>query len=1512
MEEVENNNNIIIHNHVLWHPYYDLLAVSSYSSENGGYVTFSDKKSGKTLHVSDGRKDCNICLIKWHPMETVLAIAWNSGKVSLINQNTKEEYDVLNDENDLIDITSLEWNLNGKLLFIGDSVGTGIIIELSSNVIELKYSVIDKKIHVDDKIVSVCCRMLKETTKVSSASSIKSNTLLNNIVNENMSKEEIDAIENISRKLRREAIVEVHENINIKEKGINNLSSTPDNQIPVFVIGTISGNIYTYDLHTRNVVKRFHIDSEIVQLLDIPEKSLVLVLTSNFQFFHLTFTTINGNELFKEKLKVKLTGKKGSLKMIRLIKGVIAISFGEGEIRIWDVINEDSALFKLSKDKGYDTNESIIDMIFNLKKECLLASTTGGKIASWIRKKSESTQLIDKEWKLQSAINTGGGIKSISTSNATNALAVISSNNITIFQDESLLYGVSSSIIAVQNNQNSLSVVKITYPEEIQEIFVKLKFKNIYISNSYGIIIWENKTLILLSINYSNTDSPMRIEQVGIINLPESPKDIILYKDAIYCIEGNKLNIRTLQGTVKKTISFREMEGDPLKMEVGYEKWLLVSTIKGYIKVYDLEDIKLKEYHQPKCISKEIPFFEKINCMKINKEGSKIAITCQQISGEIYEKIFIWDAEVDSLNYFSFAFGITDQQQYDVEEDIQQRAKTSRPKTTAAKKIEQEQSRFRLPYHTPGNIVWDINDSRLLMCEAKSINAEDQNTFLISMFVTSDHGIQMQDIVPFSPRAGSLILLNVPYVYYLKNLEVDDSEYDILETTISKNILRITLREFVGLERSDKKSIEAMLNFSFFLTIGQMDKAFKAIQFIKSESVWEHMAKMCVKNRRLDVAAVCLGNMGHAMGAKALREIMSTDAVEEVKVAMLAIQLGMLIEAENLYIECKRYDLLNKLYQTENRWAEAFDIAQTHDRINLKNTHYNYAKYLETKSDITNAMTHYEKSGNIGTEIPRLLLSEPKALELYIKRKRDPKLLSWWGQYLETQGKQEMAITYYEQGGSYKDVVRILIDNDDIEKAIECVDLSKDNSSAFVLAKYFEENELYREAVEYFTKAKAFGNAIRLAKEHQMNDKMANLALYAGETQILETAKYYEDIPGEADKAVMLYHRLGMIGKALDLAFETEQFGVLDLIANELNEKSDPKILVRAAEFYSANQDDKKAVQLLAHAKKFSEAVQLCRKNNVMITEEIANLLTVTKEQIPNNEQRKRLLEEVAECCLEQGNYHHAAKKYTQAGNTLFAMKALLKSGDTPKIIKFANTARNKNIFKLAGNYLQTLNWKEDATLMRQIETCYTKAGAYDSLSIFYETCGYVEIDEYKDYEKGLAAFNEAGRCITKALEVSDKNKSYIEEKQMELVEKINNIKIFLKTNQLYDSDPGNALRQLIELADKSNIDDSVRLGDIYTILTLHNYKRKNYKKAYDFIQELLKKKKDIKLNSYITEDVLNQICDELKVPRLIKKDSDDKLSDDEEDEKGIDYSHAMKRNMDAQQNSDDDDDVDF
>ena len=130
------------------------------------------------------------------------------------------------------------------------------------------------------------------------------------------------------------------------------------------------------------------------------------------------------------------------------------------------------------------------------------------------------------------------------------------------------------------------------------------------------------------------------------------------------------------------------------------------------------------------------------------------------------------------------------------------------------------------------------------------------------------------------------------------------------------------------------------------------------------------------------------------------------------------------------------------------------------------------------------------------------------------------------------------------------------------------------------------------------------------------------------------------------------------------------------------------------------------------------KALELCLKFNIKISEDMAEKLSSTDIE---GEEKIRVLNKIAEVAYQQSNYHLATKKWTQAGNRLQAMKSLLKSGDTDKIIFFANVSRQREIYILAGNYLQTMDWRNNADIMKNIIAFYTKSKSYDLLAMFYQ-----------------------------------------------------------------------------------------------------------------------------------------------------------------------------------------------
>lgn len=76
-------------------------------------------------------------------------------------------------------------------------------------------------------------------------------------------------------------------------------------------------------------------------------------------------------------------------------------------------------------------------------------------------------------------------------------------------------------------------------------------------------------------------------------------------------------------------------------------------------------------------------------------------------------------------------------------------------------------------------------------------------------------------------------------------------------------------------------------------------------------------------------------------------------------------------------------------------------------------------------------------------------------------------------------------------------------------------------------------------------------------------------------------------------KVSSLILQAGHFSKALELAFATQQFGALQLIAEDLDEKSDPALLARCSDFFIEHAQYEKAVELLLTAKKVSSAFLL-------------------------------------------------------------------------------------------------------------------------------------------------------------------------------------------------------------------------------------------------------------------------------------------------------------------------------
>ena len=738
-------------------------------------------------------------------------------------------------------------------------------------------------------------------------------------------------------------------------------------------------------------------------------------------------------------------------------------------------------------------------------------------------------------------------------------------------------------------------------------------------------------------------------------------------------------------------------------------------------------------------------------------------------------------------------------------------------------------------------------------------------------------------------------------------------------------IEREKMRDFKGMgpqAESDRQLRDALMRFGYYATLGNMDEAYRAIKAVKDTSVWRNLAKLCVVTRRLDVAEVCLANMEDGVAARALREA-KAEPEADARIGLLAVSLGMMEEAEALFKKAKRPDLTTRLYLAANRWDDAQAHTEANDHIRIFSVAYQRAQFIEQNGlGLEQAIAQYERAQCGGSDVPRLLmqlnmmddLKERVAIAKHrltelnqkegfridapsgahrpvaapaagglasftntsnetpesINANRNARdLLIWWAQFLESSADVAGALQYYEVARDAFNVVRILcvMTPPQIDRAAQIVNnpLNREHAgAAYFIGRHYEENGNARSALQYLTRAGATRRAVRLAKTQELYGDAVSIALQSSDKALaLECARYFEE-RSMFDRAAQLYERGGDMQRAIDVCIKGGLFEQLHQISESLDSEADPDTFIAMAEHFISSKHYAKAASMLVFAKAFNEALQLCTDKDVPLTEEMAETMTLPKSDDPEDEAyRLGLLKRLATIAKDQGSFHLACKKYTQAGDRVRALKMLLKAGDTDKVIFFANHSRQADIYTLAANYLQSQQWQSDTNIFKTIVSFYSKAKAYESLALFYDSVAQVQIDENREYDKALAAMNEGLKVLDKAGDSISKSKRNNYAQRVQVVEQFVQARHLYRPGQL-SQEMLDACQALIERSranhpDHDLIESAIRVGDVYALLVECYEKQDMHEKAFTTLEFM--RGQEIELAHYLEEDAVKAIC---------------------------------------------------
>lgn len=423
-----------------------------------------------------------------------------------------------------------------------------------------------------------------------------------------------------------------------------------------------------------------------------------------------------------------------------------------------------------------------------------------------------------------------------------------------------------------------------------------------------------------------------------------------------------------------------------------------------------------------------------------------------------------------------------------------------------------------------------------------------------------------------------------------------------------------------------------------------------------------------------------------------------------------------------------------------------------------------------------------------------------------------------------------------------------------LSKADQIARQSEDLAACYHLARHYESIERFPEAIQLYTRAQTYSNAVRICKDNDMRNELWSVAISARPNDKAQAAAYFEE-NGDYTKAVELYHKSGMLHKAVEMAFASQQPEVLQVIASDLNKDSDPELIDRCAEFFLQSDQNQKAAMLFANSRQLKKALAVCSNKGVPITESIAEMLTPTKEEFSNDIERNEILLTLAETLQEQGSYQLATKKFTQAGDKIKAMKCLVKSGDTEKIIFFANTSRQNEALIMAANYLQGLDFQSDPKILKMIVKFYTKAQAFDLLANFYANCAQIEILDFRDYDKASKAFHEAIKCLAKVPSAARK----IEGLQVTA----NEMKKVHEMHEMYENGEYEAVIERAKVFLSKPEMPPIKNGHIQSLLMEALVHEKQYAEALSMLKDLISNNSEEDYKLWLNQVLVDKLATE-------------------------------------------------
>jgi intraflagellar transport protein 140 len=395
----------------------------------------------------------------------------------------------------------------------------------------------------------------------------------------------------------------------------------------------------------------------------------------------------------------------------------------------------------------------------------------------------------------------------------------------------------------------------------------------------HHLLVWTTRNVFIYQYDDSTARSNEPSPPVLLNSFEHRCTAAAIYKETVFLSAPGRVDVATFHGSIIATLPFADSEGTPTHMHLAANAkacHLVAGTDKGFIKAWEVSRKEPRQHAAGRRLGEGASPM-RIAAVCISTDGNRIAATLDvqppnpaasksvigpsskvpqflawRPDGKLH--VFIVDTDVAVSHDFS-SHGRTPSAFHWEQSDPKFIGVETRPGPHSV-------APPQLPVTVPVTGTAAMAAPTITAVVGDHDDSGQRQLEVTTLFCTPEGDLRLKD--SFAPPEGlsSLIATQVPHYYFLGASQEtpadvsDECGVPSSSTTASpgrtlagkdsestrRNVRRlrgVVMRDFIGMEVADEATRRALVDFSYYLTVGNLDEAHKAVKLVKSAAVWQ-------------------------------------------------------------------------------------------------------------------------------------------------------------------------------------------------------------------------------------------------------------------------------------------------------------------------------------------------------------------------------------------------------------------------------------------------------------------------------------------------------------------------------------------------------------------------------------------------------------------------------------------------------------------------------------------------